>query len=922
MDPPEGSLGLDGDDSAAARRWAEIRSAAEAALALPREERSDFLDHACRADPALRAEVEAQIDACERAAGSAAFLAEPAAALVAPLFSEREGVEMQLRAALAGRYDVERELGRGGMATVYLARDCRHDRSVALKVVDPALGAELSAERFLREIRVTAGLTHPHILPLHDSGESAGRLYYVMPYVAGETLRERLAREGALALPHATRLMRQVADALAYAHARGVVHRDIKPANILLADGHAMVADFGIARAVRRARDGAESDAQREKDGHASATLTAAGTSLGTPAYMAPEQALGDAATDHRADLYAFGVVAYEALAGAHPFGARSPQALVAAHLGEAPPPLGARRPDAPPALVALVMRCLEKDPATRPQSAAEIVATLETLHPTGESAAAMGPGRWWKRAPAGLVATAVVLLTAAGALAVVMSGSDREAPPIRDGVAGETRPSALRTVAVLPFVNTSGTQSDDYFSDGLTDELAHALGRLPGIRIAGRTSSYTFKGKTPTAQEIGRALDVGAFVGGTVRRSGDRLRVSAQLVSTTDGKVLWDSVYERRSGDVFAVQDEVTRAVVVALTPTLGDRRASAVATEAHGGRGTTDAEAYELYLKGRYYFLERGSANVARSIAYYRQAVARDPAFARAHAGLAAAYDVLPIYVADPTDSATALVTASAARALSLDSTLADAQLVFGRADARRMRFRDAEARIRTAIALDPSNVSAHQALGLLLLSLGRTDEALVETGRAAQLDPLAKSVGTAYALALIAARRFPEAVAASRRVLALDATFPLGIGVLGLAQTFGGQADSAVRTLEGGIRVHPDAPGNLAVLVLAYAAAGRWADAERVRAQLRQPGGDPSGGTTAAFAELVFGDREPLVRLLSTAAGQGAWMSATGALGCHPLLDPLWADARFRAAMRDIDVAVCPLARPWPVPARRGA
>jgi serine/threonine-protein kinase len=469
--------------------------------------------------------------------------------------------------------------------------------------------------------------------------------------------------------------------------------------------------------------------------------------------------------------------------------------------------------------------------------------------------------------------------------------------------------------VAVLPFVNTGGVAADDHFSDGLTDELAHALGRLSGLRVAGRTSSYAFKGKSVGAREIGRALGVDALVGGTVRRAGGRLRVTAQLVNTADGAVVWDSVYESRSRDVFAVQDEVTRAVVAAMTPALGDRSAASVPSATPGGRGTTDAEAYELYLKGRYYYLERGAANVARSIAYFRQAAARDPSFARAHAGLAIAYEVLSVYVADPTDSATALVAASAERAVALDSMLADAQLALAYAFKRQLRLRDAEARYRAALALEPSNVSAHQALGLMLLSLGRTDDALVEAGRAAQFDPLAKSASTAYTLALVFARRYPEAVAASQRTLLLDPTFSLAFWIRGVAQTFAGQPDSAVLTLERGMQVHPETPGNYSALVLAYAAAGRWADAERVRTQLRRPGGDPSGGAVAAFAELVFGDREPLVRLLSTAAGQRRWIDAEGALGCHPLLDPLWSDARFRAAMRRSSVEECKSARPWP-------
>ncbi|HEY0777963.1 MAG TPA: serine/threonine-protein kinase, partial [Gemmatirosa sp.] len=329
-------------------RWAAVRSAAQAVLARPVDARPAALDAACRDNAGLRAEVEAQVDACEQAAHSDAFLAGSAAAFAAPLFgalptdaSPTDGShtgalsvagtpEAALRAALAGRYDVERELGHGGMATVYLARDRRHDRLVALKVLDRALGASMSGERFLREIRLTAAFAHPHILPLHDSGTAAGVPYYVMPYVEGETLRERLARERPLTLDAALRVVREVASALAYAHRHGVVHRDVKPANILLEDGHAVVADFGIARAVRRAREPEELDAAGHADGGDAGALTDAGTTPGTPAYMAPEQARGDAGVDHRADLYALGVVAYEALAGAHPFGARGPRALLA----------------------------------------------------------------------------------------------------------------------------------------------------------------------------------------------------------------------------------------------------------------------------------------------------------------------------------------------------------------------------------------------------------------------------------------------------------------------------------------------------------------------------------------------------------------------------------------------------------------
>jgi len=805
----------------------------------------------------------------------------------------------QLNAALEGRYAIERRVGQGGMATVYLARDLRHDREVAVKVLDEAI-SPVSAERFLREIRIAAGLTHPHVLGVHDSGQSEGLLYYVMPYVEGETLRTRLARDGSLPIGSAVRLMRELADALAYAHAHGVIHRDLKPENVLLSAGHAVVADFGIAKAFAVATQGRDAPP---------AGLTSTGVAMGTPAYMAPEQAVGDAATDHRADLYSLGIIGYEMLSGSHPFAGRTARAIATAHLTETPAPLVERRSDVPEPLAAIVMKLLAKDPAARPQSAEEVVQALDGL-----ATSPVEHVRGRRDTRIGIVITAAVLIAA------MLGGYSWWGG--RTAVAS----AAIRSVAVLPFVNTSGSPNEDYFSDGLTDELAQALSHVPGLRIAGRTSSYAFKGKSLPATEIGKALGVGAIVEGTVRRSGDRLRVTTQLVSATDGTVRWDSVYESRSGDVFAVQDSLTRAVVVALAPALGGRDVRADsgvrATIAYVGHGTVDAEAYDLYLKGRYYWHERGAANVTRSIEYFQQAIARDPTFARAYAGLALAYNVLAVYVPDPADSTTPLVKASARRAVTLDSTLADAQLAMALASEPDFQFREAEAHYRAALRLEPSNQYAHHAFGFLLVEIGRTDEAIAEEREATRLDPLAKSAGTALAEALTDARRFREAEDEARRVLAIDSTFPLAIGGLGLAQALGGQPDSAVRTLEIGVRLHPEFPVMQGRLLFAYAAAGRWGDVERMRTQLRRPGGDASGGAVTAFADLVLGDREPLVRLLTTRQGQRQWFAMFAGTGCNPLLDPLWTDDRFRAAMHDIGVAPCPQARPWPIARRPSA
>ena len=763
----------------------------------PTAERDMLLDHLCAGDAALREEVNAQVQACEAAARSSKFLVDPAAVAFArlvrdaPAQSEHADRIEELRAALADRYAIEHELGRGGTATVYAARDHRHGRQVALKVLDTANGVAVSAERFLREIRVTAALTHPNVLPLHDSGETAGQLYYVMPYVDGETLRERLARERPIPLDASLRILQEVASALDYAHRHGVIHRDIKPANVLLADGHAIVADFGIARAVRRARTTETADAEPPAPG-AGAALTFGGDSPGTPAYMAPEQARPERGeeVDERADLYAFGMVAYEVLTGTHPFGTRALPAMIEAHLHEVPPALAEQRPDLPAELAAAVMRCLAKDPAGRPASASELVVVL---------------GR---------------------------ARSHVEAPP------RTTRPPASRGVIV---------------------------------------------GSTFLAAVI-LALVLAAWFGGAWHRGDGPLDVAAAPIGVRN--------HTR----------DTTRAAAF------------------DAGRGTRDQEAYDLYLKGRYYWVQRGPANMPRAISYFQQAIARDPRFARAHAGLSMAYGLYPIFLPGGTDSITALAMASARRAIMLDSTLADAQLALGLALDMQHRFPEALAYYRVGAALDPGSVTAHHYLGASLLNLGRTGEALVELRRATELDPRSASTASALATTLLYGRRYSEAIDAAHHAIALDSTFRFATWTLGVAQAFGGAPDSAVVTLERAASVAPDDEWLASGLLFAYAAAGRWSDADRFRQRLRdrrtnQPPEQGLGFDTS-FAALVFGDRAPLVHLMTSEAGQRR-LAATGALiGCDPLFDPLWSDAAFRASMRSMGIQVCALARPWPV------
>ncbi len=369
----------------------------------------------------------------------------------------------RLQRALGDAYALERELGGGGMSRIFVARDARLGRRVVIKVLNADLATGVSAARFEREITLAARLQHPHVVPLLSAGDVEGLPFYIMPFVEGESLRARLKRDGALAMPVALSLVREIADALAYAHAQGVVHRDLKPENVLLSDGHAMVADFGVAKALSSATQGERSPG---------ATLTSVGFALGTPAYMAPEQALGDPSADHRSDLYALGVVAYELVAGVTPFGGRTPHQLVAAHLTEAPPSLAEKRPDVPDAFATLVAKLLEKDPLARPQSASEVLRALSTVEAT-DVRARRGLSLWSSRRASLAIGAGLLMLVGFGGYALWRS---RRITPV------QPRPS----VAVLPFVNTGGNADDEHFSDGLTDELIGALGKVAGLKVVG----------------------------------------------------------------------------------------------------------------------------------------------------------------------------------------------------------------------------------------------------------------------------------------------------------------------------------------------------------------------------------------------------------------------------------------------------
>ena len=802
-------------------------------------------------------------------------------------------LRQELQRSLGTAYTIERELGGGAMSRVFVARDERLAREVVVKVVSPTLAVELSAERFQREIALAARLQEPHIVPVLAAGETAeGLPYYTMPFVAGESLRARLAR-GRLATAEALSILRDVACALAYAHEQGVVHRDIKPDNVLISSGTAVVTDFGIAKAISASR----TDAGPE-DG--AATLTRAGTSVGTPAYMSPEQAVGGA-VDGKADVYAWGVLAYELLAGTHPFATwtTAPQ-LISAHLTERPRPLASRSSDVPSTVETLVMRALAKAPADRP-TAADVVAGIAATA-TGSRGLVRRPALW-----AG--AAALVIVAGAGALAVW----DRERSSAAANPSPPTANAPIASVAVMPFVNTGGDRNDDYFSDGLSDELAHALVRVPGLHVAGRASSNAFRGKSATAREIGRVLGVAAIVEGTVRRAGGRLRVTAQLTSTSKGHVLWTSEpFDSRSADVFQVQDEFTRAVVTALAPTLRGGPANMMSTDR---RGTRDAEAYDLYLHGRYFWSRRGAANLNRAIDYFRRATAKDPSFARAHAGLALAYVVMPAFdVNVASDSMMALASASAERALALDPANADAHLALANVNTRHLRLAQARRHFDAALADAPLDPTVHAWYADHLKYKGKLDSALVEKRRAVELEPLSALLNNQLAVTLFELHRLPEALAAAHRIAELDSTFTRGYLTLARIQLFRGFPDSAIAALETAERLGPRLGGERGLRVLAFAAAGRWPEARRLRQEIFART-DRRSDWDRMLAALTFGDRAAAMDALERSI---AALDLRGNPGCDPLSDPLQAEPRFLPLMRRLGIGVCAPHARWPVPA----
>ncbi len=773
-----------------------------------------------------------------------------------------------LRAALAGRYEIGREIGQGAFATVYLAKDSRHDRQLALKVLNADPSSETGELRFVREIHMLARLQHPNILPLHDSGHFEAFLYYLMPYVSGETLREKMSRERHLPIDAATRIACEAADALSYAHGQGIIHRDIKPENILLSGGHAIVADFGIARAI-------------DVGGVQQLTRTGFG-GIGTPAYMSPEQLMGDRQLDGRSDTYSLGCVLYEMLTGKPPFAGKEG---FAKRFTEAPPRPSAIRKEVPPWLDDIVVKTLARDPDDRFGRANELVRALSDQRsigpqqPTGSSARSKTSGR----TKSGRRKTD----SKASVEPIAYRMTPQEATQLRE--------SEQPSIGVLPFANMSDNRDNEYFSDGITDEILNALARIPTLKVAARTSTFALKGKSLGITEIGQILNVNTVLEGSVRRMGQRVRISAQLINARDGYHIWSERYDRELEDVFEIQDEIARTIVDRLKVKL-----TAAQHEALGKRHTENVEAYELYLRGRHCWHRWNLPGMLeKGIRHFEHALVKDPEYALAYHGLADSYSLPGLWGFLPTSTVLPKALAAATRAVELAPELAESRTSLGFVQLLSLDWEAAESSLLHAIDLNPRHALAHSFHAWLLSIVDRQREAAEAAHLGQELDPLSPATNGIAALVSYHGRQYDQAIAESQRALERDRTSFLALLAMTMSYAAKGMNTEALQHAERGVVLSPDLNLLRALLAVVHATAGDRTSAEKVLNDLLDRSKQVYvGPTMISWIYANLDEPDPAFDWLAKASSA---RDCTLAFGIRaPLYDRISGDPRFEGLL----------------------
>jgi eukaryotic-like serine/threonine-protein kinase len=782
-------------------------------------------------------------------------------------------------------YHIREKLGQGGMGVVYRAEDSRLGRTVALKFLSEELSSDPRAvERFQREARAASALNHPHICAIYDVGEHAGRHFMAMELLEGAPLQQLIAG-GALPHDRVLELGAELADALEAAHGKGIIHRDIKPANIFVTDrGHAKLLDFGLARPPL--------DREGRTAGPTHEPLTDPGAVMGTLAYMSPEQVRGET-LDSRTDLFSLGCVLYEITTGRPAFTGSTPGTIHEAILNRAPVPVGRVNPESPPRLEEVVNKALEKDPRLRYQHASELRADLQRLKrdsdsgstaPQRTAAAPTGVSGWRQRGPLIAAAIAVVALLAAG---MWLSGL-------------RSKGEAINSVAVLPFVNSSGDADGDYLSDGITESLIANLSQVRSLHVTARSTVFRYKGKEIDPQKIGKDLRVGAVLSGRLLQRDGTLVVRTELMDVTNGTQLWGGQYNRKVADVFALQDELSKEISERLRLRLTDDEKLRLTK-----RYTDNAEAYQLYLKGLFYWNKRSPEGLQRAIEYFSRAVETDPGYALAFAGLADSYNSMSFFNIVPPRAAMPKAKAAAARALEIDNTLAEAHISLAYASFTfDWDWPTAVSHYDRALALNREAVNNHSYYPFYLTVAGRSEEAIAVAKRQVDRDPVSAAFSHTLAVQLALARHVDEAIAECRRTIDLDPGFAVAYDVLGGVLASKGLYSEAVPEMEKAAALSRGAAMSLANLGNVRARMGQRDEARRILQQLADTVKERYTPALAfAMVHVGLGENDQALNWLAKAYEER--FNRLAYLRREPVWDPLRSDPRFVDLLRRINL-----------------